>query len=480
MVASVPLPLTATKDRPKDRPSSETGEGKRRHAGPRVNHFKLDNGMDVVVIPDHRAPVVTHMVWYRNGSADDPRGKSGIAHFLEHLMFKGTHNHKQGEFSHLVAELGGQENAFTSYDYTAYFQRVAREHLGVVMEFEADRMTNLDAHRRDCRAGARRGARGAPHAHRHRSRRPARRGDAAPRCSPIIPMACRSSAGAMRSRRSTVRTRSPITAASIRRKTPFSSSPAMSRRRRSSELARETYGKIPARGEAPVRNRPREPEPRAERMVKLADEKVEQPQLRAHLSGALRAHGATGRGGGARRARPSSGRRPDQPALSQAGAGEEAGGHRPAPIISAPRSTTAASVVYAMPAEGVGAGRAGARPRRRHRRTQARRRERARTWPAPRPGWSPTRSMRRTTRRRWRAGSARRWPMARRSRTCCRWSDRIEAVTPKTSPRRSNGWSAAAPSPASCSRKAKPPETRVLASRPIACERCERRRKNNE
>ena len=70
-----------------------------RISGPQVTHFKLDNGMEVVVIPDHRAPVVTHMVWYRNGSADDPAGKSGIAHFLEHLMFKGTANHKQGEFS---------------------------------------------------------------------------------------------------------------------------------------------------------------------------------------------------------------------------------------------------------------------------------------------------------------------------------------------------------------------------------------------
>ena len=77
-------------------PSHRIGQGGAAHAGPRVDHFKLDNGMDVVVIPDHRAPVVTHMVWYRNGSADDPRGKSGIAHFLEHLMFKGTHEAQAG------------------------------------------------------------------------------------------------------------------------------------------------------------------------------------------------------------------------------------------------------------------------------------------------------------------------------------------------------------------------------------------------
>ncbi|MCO4053886.1 MAG: insulinase family protein [Bosea sp.] len=83
------------------------------------------------------------MVWYCNGSADDPVGKSGIAHFLEHLMFKGTARYPAGVFSKTLAALGGQENAFTSYDYTAYFQRVAREHLAAVMDYEADRMTGL-------------------------------------------------------------------------------------------------------------------------------------------------------------------------------------------------------------------------------------------------------------------------------------------------------------------------------------------------
>ncbi len=111
--------------------------------GPNVATGRLDNGLEIVVIPDHRAPVVTHMIWYRNGSADDPVGKSGIAHFLEHLMFKGTATHPRGQFSEAVAELGGQENAFTSNDYTAYFQRIAKEHLGTLMGFEADRMTNL-------------------------------------------------------------------------------------------------------------------------------------------------------------------------------------------------------------------------------------------------------------------------------------------------------------------------------------------------
>ncbi|MCA1952193.1 MAG: insulinase family protein [Hyphomicrobiales bacterium] len=108
-----------------------------------VDHLRLANGMEVVVIPDRRAPVVTHMVYFRNGAADDPPGKSGIAHFLEHLMFKGTKMHPKGAFSEIVAALGGQENAFTSYDYTAYFQRVAREHLGRMMALEADRMVHL-------------------------------------------------------------------------------------------------------------------------------------------------------------------------------------------------------------------------------------------------------------------------------------------------------------------------------------------------
>jgi zinc protease len=112
-------------------------------AGPEVTHFKLKNGLEVVVIPDRRAPVITHMIWYRVGSADEDAGKSGIAHFLEHLMFKGTSKNPAGKFSEVLAEIGGQENAFTSQDYTAYFQRTSREHLKTVMEFEADRMTGL-------------------------------------------------------------------------------------------------------------------------------------------------------------------------------------------------------------------------------------------------------------------------------------------------------------------------------------------------
>jgi zinc protease len=105
--------------------------------------FELDNGMQVVVVENHRAPVVTHMVWYRVGAADEPSGKSGIAHYLEHLMFKGTKTRAPGEFSQIVADLGGRENAFTSQDYTAYFQTVAPQYLETMMELEADRMTGL-------------------------------------------------------------------------------------------------------------------------------------------------------------------------------------------------------------------------------------------------------------------------------------------------------------------------------------------------
>jgi zinc protease len=105
--------------------------------------FTLDNGLQVVVIPDHRTPVVTQMIWYKVGSADETPGKSGLAHFLEHLMFKGTARHPAGEFSKTVLKVGGNENAFTSVDYTGYFQRVPREQLATMMEFEADRMTGL-------------------------------------------------------------------------------------------------------------------------------------------------------------------------------------------------------------------------------------------------------------------------------------------------------------------------------------------------
>ncbi|MFL4469702.1 M16 family metallopeptidase [Tateyamaria armeniaca] len=108
-----------------------------------VTTFELDNGMQVVVVEDNRAPVVQHMVWYRAGSADEPVGSSGVAHFLEHLLFKATDTLADGELSATVAANGGRDNAFTSYDYTAYFQRVAADRLELMMRMEADRMRNI-------------------------------------------------------------------------------------------------------------------------------------------------------------------------------------------------------------------------------------------------------------------------------------------------------------------------------------------------
>tara|TARA_R110002020_G_scaffold263353_3_gene477890 strand:- start:22712 stop:24067 length:1356 start_codon:yes stop_codon:yes gene_type:complete len=105
--------------------------------------FTLDNGMQVVVVPDHRAPVVTHMVWYKVGAVDEEPGKSGLAHLFEHVMFKETKNLGPEEFTTIVQRNGGQLNAFTSWDYTAYFERVAKPQLKTMMELEAERMRNL-------------------------------------------------------------------------------------------------------------------------------------------------------------------------------------------------------------------------------------------------------------------------------------------------------------------------------------------------
>jgi zinc protease len=141
-VALLPLPLAAaaqegTTPAP-ERPGAATGGGEA------ISTFTLDNGLTGVVIEDHRAPVVTQMLWYRVGAADEPPGKSGLAHFLEHLMFKATDELGDGDFSKIVAANGGQDNAFTSYDYTGYFQRIAADRLETVMAMEADRMADLD------------------------------------------------------------------------------------------------------------------------------------------------------------------------------------------------------------------------------------------------------------------------------------------------------------------------------------------------
>jgi zinc protease len=269
--------------------------GRSEAGGPAVGSFTLDNGLDVVVVPDHRAPVVTHMVWYRNGSADDPLGQSGIAHFLEHLMFKGTDKHPAGEFSKVVSGVGGQENAFTSYDYTAYFQRVARDHLKTMMTFEADRMTGLVlddavvAPERDVVLEERR--------MRVETDPSAQLSEAMaaglfvhhPYGIPIIGWMheieglSRAHALDYYSRFYTPENAilvvaGDVTADEVRR------------------LADDTYGRVSPRGARPERMRPREPEPRAARRVCVADPKVEQPTFqRLYLTPSCRtATGADG------------------------------------------------------------------------------------------------------------------------------------------------------------------------------------------
>lgn len=109
-----------------------------------THEYQLSNGLKLIVREDHRAPTVAHMVWYRAGSMDEVNGRTGVAHVLEHMMFKGTNKVKSGEFSRLVAAVGGRENAFTSRDYTAYFQQVEKSKLEDVIKLEADRMSNLN------------------------------------------------------------------------------------------------------------------------------------------------------------------------------------------------------------------------------------------------------------------------------------------------------------------------------------------------
>lgn len=243
-----------------------------------VSEFTLGNGMQVVVVPDHRAPVVTHMVWYRVGSADEQPGKSGIAHFLEHLMFKGTDKHPAGEFSQVVAKLGGQENAFTSQDYTAYFQRVAKQHLGTVMGFEADRMTGLVLTdevvlpERDVVLEERR-----MRTDNDPSAQLSEASQAAmfvnhPYGHPIIgwedeiKKLNREDALAFYRRFYTPNNAILVVAGDVE--------PAEVKK-----LAEETYGKVQPRSETAARIRPQEPEPRAERRLVLADGRVGQPSL---------------------------------------------------------------------------------------------------------------------------------------------------------------------------------------------------------
>jgi zinc protease len=250
-------------------------------SAPDISSFTLGNGMQVVVIPDHRTPVVTHMVWYRNGSADDPPGKSGIAHFLEHLMFKGTETRPKGMFSNLVSELGGQENAFTSYDYTAYFQKVAKEHLATMMTFESDRMTNLVLSNddvipeRDVVLEERRMRTDSDPASQLQESVGRTLYVNHPYGLPIIGWQheieglTREDALAYYKRFYTPENAILVIAGDVK--------PAEVKK-----LASDTYGTIPARGEAPQRSRTLEPPIPAARRVELADPKVEQPSFQRY------------------------------------------------------------------------------------------------------------------------------------------------------------------------------------------------------
>ncbi len=247
-------------------------------AAPDIADFTLANGLEVVVIPDHRAPVVTHMVWYKVGGADETPGKSGLAHFLEHLMFKGTEKNPAGSFSADVAEIGGQENAFTASDYTGFYQRVPREHLKEMMTLEADRMTGLvltdDVVRPELNVVLE------EQNMRIANNPSARLGvqiDAAlylnhPYGRPVI--GWRPEIEQL--------TREDALAFYRRFYTPNNAVVVVAGDVTADEVkadAEATFGKVAARAEIAPRNRPKEPAQEAPRTVTLADSKVEQPSL---------------------------------------------------------------------------------------------------------------------------------------------------------------------------------------------------------
>ena len=246
--------------------------------------FTLDNGMQVVVVENHRAPVVAHWVWYKVGTADSPPGKSGLPHFLEHLMFKGTGAIPPGEFSKIVARQGGNDNAMTSYEFTAYFQMIAKDRLELVMAMEADRMVNLDLVRRARLSRARRDPGGAPLARRQRARGPAgRAADGRPVPAPSLPAA--GDRLVPRDRRLHPRGRARLLPAMVRAQ---QRGPGRRRRRR----PRPSCGRWPSGPTAasparpvPPRRRLVEPPQHAERRVVLHHERVRQPSLmRSYLA----------------------------------------------------------------------------------------------------------------------------------------------------------------------------------------------------
>jgi zinc protease len=244
-----------------------------------VTTFTLDNGLQVVVIPDHRTPAISHMIWYRAGAGEDPPGVSGIAHFLEHLMFKGTKAHPAGEFEARINAVGGNQNASTSSDYTEFHQSVSREHLGLVMEYEADRMVNVDISEEAVRTerevileerrmrvendpGSKLGEALAAALFQNSH-------DGIPVIGWAHEMADLDRADALAfydlyytPNNAVVVVAGDVTEAEVRK------------------LAEATYGKVVRRSEPPRRDRAREPEPVAARIVTLSDPRVTQPSLR--------------------------------------------------------------------------------------------------------------------------------------------------------------------------------------------------------
>jgi len=243
-----------------------------------VAHFTLVNGLEVVVVPDHRAPVVTHMIWYKVGSADETAGKSGLAHFLEHLMFKGTARNPGNRFSQEVAAIGGQENAFTTSDYTGFFQRVPREHLKEMMAFEADRITGLvltdDVVRPELNVVLEEQNMRVAN---NPNSRLAEQMDAALYLNhpygrptigwrPEIESLDRDDALAFYRRFYSPNNAIVVVAGDVTTEEVKA-------------YADDTYGKIPSRADIAPRRRPKEPPPEAPRTVTLADPQVEQPSV---------------------------------------------------------------------------------------------------------------------------------------------------------------------------------------------------------
>ncbi|MFN3525148.1 MAG: M16 family metallopeptidase [Paracoccus sp. (in: a-proteobacteria)] len=256
-----------------------------------ITHFTLPNGLETVVIEDRRAPVVVQMVWYRIGAADEVPGKSGIAHYLEHLMFKGTDTLESGEFSRVVTANGGSDNAFTSWDFTAYFQRIASDRLPLIMEMEADRMANLSISDDDWQA--------------ERQvvlEERAQRVDSDPRAlfaeelnailydnhpygRPIIGWRDEIEALTLDDANAWYDAHYAPDDAILIVAGDVSADEVRA-------LAEEHYGPIAARGDIPERARPQEPPKRADRRIEMSDPRVPQPQMTRRILAPERNAGA--------------------------------------------------------------------------------------------------------------------------------------------------------------------------------------------